>query len=299
MVIETYNLTKQFDGKGGFKNISLSVKEGEVFSFLGKNGAGKSTFVRTLVGILHPTDGKGLILGKPIGDIESRKKIGYLPELFQYHSWFTGYELLYYHGLLYKMEKSYIKKRIEEVIDMVGLRGHEHKKLKDYSKGMKQRIGLGCAILSDPELVFLDEPTSALDPIGRKHVREIILNLKKQGKTIFLNTHLLSEVELVSDRVAILDHGDIKKVGSLKELTYSPLLLSIGNCNEKIVNELKKFDPTLGNFKNQIEMHVSNDEVIPKIAECVVKNQGLLYMMKRKENILEELFIKTVGEEEE
>ncbi|MCY6483052.1 ABC transporter ATP-binding protein [Clostridium aestuarii] len=299
MVIETYDLTKQFGGKGGFQNISLSVKEGEVFSFLGKNGAGKSTFIRTLVGMLYPTSGNGMILGKPIGDVETKKKIGYLPELFQYHKWLTGYELLFNHALLYKMNKKDIRKRIQEVLDIVGLKGHEDKKIKQYSKGMKQRIGLGCAILSDPELLFLDEPTSALDPVGRKHVRDIIFKLKEQGKTIFLNTHLLSEVELVSDRVAILDKGKIKTIGTIKELMHSPVVLSIGNCSEKMINELKNFDPYLEKVENEIEMHVKNDEILPEIAKCIIKNEGLLYMMKRKENILEELFIKTVGEEDE
>lgn len=299
MVIETYNLTKQFHGKGGFQNISLSVKEGEVFSFLGKNGAGKSTFIRTLVGMLYPTSGTGLILGKPLGDVNSKKKIGYLPELFQYHNWLTGYELLYNHSLLYKMDKKNIKNRIEEVLRIIGLKGHEHKKIKEYSKGMKQRIGLGCAILCDPELLFLDEPTSALDPVGRKHVRDIILKLKKEGKTIFLNTHLLSEVELVSDRVAILDKGKIKTVGTIKELMHSPLIVSIGNCSEKIINELKMFDPYLEKVNENIEMHVEDDELIPKIAKNIINNEGRIYMIKRKENVLEELFIKTVGEEDE
>lgn len=297
MVIQTDNLTKQFNGKGGFVDISLSVKEREVFSFLGKNGAGKSTFIRTLLGILHPNSGVGEILGKPIGDIQTRKKIGYLPELFQYHNWLTGYELLFNHGLLYKMNKVDIKNRIEEVLQIVGLKGHEHKKIKEYSKGMKQRIGLGSAILSDPKILFLDEPTSALDPIGRKDVRDIILKLKNQGKTIFLNTHLLSEVELVSDRVAILDKGRIKKVGTMDELLRSPILLSVGNLNEKIMNELKKIDQNLKQDGNEIEMFVSNDALLPKIAQDIIKNHGLLYMMKKKENVLEELFIKTVGKE--
>ncbi|MBF8982756.1 ABC transporter ATP-binding protein [Lutibacter sp. B2] len=298
MVIQTDNLTKQFKGKGGFVNISLSVKEGEVFSLLGKNGAGKSTFIRTLLGILHPDSGRGEILGQSIGHIQTRKKIGYLPELFQYHNWLTGYELLFNHGLLYKMDKKEIKDRIEEVIEIVGLKGHEYKKIKEYSKGMKQRIGLASAILSNPKILFLDEPTSALDPIGRKDVRDIILKLKDQGKTIFLNTHLLSEVELVSDRVAILDKGRMKKIGTIQELLHSPVLLSIGNINEKIINELKKVDQNIKKAGNQIEMSVYDDELLPKIAECIVKNDGQLYMMKKKENVLEELFIKTVGEEE-
>lgn len=298
MMLETYNLTKQFNGKGGFKDVSLSVREGEVFSFLGKNGAGKSTFIRTLLGILYPTSGMGLMLGKPIGDVETRKKIGYLPELFQYHTWLTGYELLYNHGLLYKMKKNEIKARIDEVLKIVGLEGHEHKKIKQYSKGMKQRIGLGSAILSDPLLLFLDEPTSALDPLGRKQVRDIIFKLKNEGKTIFLNTHLLSEVELVSDRVAILDKGEMKKIGTMKELLHSPLMLSVGNCSEKIISELKKIDPLLERVGNDIKMSVERDNDLPKIADSVVKNDGLLYMMKRKENVLEELFINTVGEED-
>ncbi|QZY55178.1 ABC transporter ATP-binding protein [Crassaminicella profunda] len=298
MVIKTSHLTKQFKGKGGFVDISLSVKEGEVFSFLGKNGAGKSTFIRTLLGILHAESGNGEILGKPIGDIETRKNIGYLPELFQYHNWLSGYELLWNHGLLYKMNKKDIKNRIEEVLITVGLKGHEHKKIKEYSKGMKQRIGLGSAILPNPKILFLDEPTSALDPIGRKDVRDIIFKLKNQGKTIFLNTHLLSEVELVSDRVAILDQGRMKKVGTMEELLHSPVQLLVGNLNEKMIHELKKIDENIKKVDNEIELYVKDDELIPQIAKCIVENNGLLYSMKKKENLLEELFIQTVGEEE-
>lgn len=298
MMLETFNLTKQFNGKGGFVDISLSIREGEVFSFLGKNGAGKSTFIRTLLGILYPTSGTGLMLGKPLGDVETRRKIGYLPELFQYHTWLTGYELLFNHGLLFKMNKNDIRVRIEEVLEIVGLKGHEHKKIKEYSKGMKQRIGLGSAILSDPLLLFLDEPTSALDPMGRKQVRDIIFKLKDQGKTIFLNTHLLNEAELVSDRVGIIDKGRMKKIGTMQELLHSPVLLSIGNCSEKIIGELKRIDPLLKKCGDEIEMSVSNDELLPKVAMTIIENEGLLYMMKRKENALEELFINTVGVEE-
>ena len=296
-MIEISHLTKQFNGNGGFIDISLSVKEGEVFSFLGKNGAGKSTFIKTLLGLLKPTDGKAEIFGKPIGDVETRKKIGYLPELFQYHTWLTGYELLKFHGKLYKMSPSEIKKRIPEVLNIIGLAGHEHKKIKEYSKGMQQRIGLGCAILSDPSLLFLDEPTSALDPVGRKQVREIILNLKKQGKTIFLNTHLLGEVELVSDRVAILDKGKIQKIGTMKELLHSPLIITVDNISEGLVEALTAFDPKLKRNKKGFELSIE-DEIIPDIVEKIIQNKGRLYELKRKENALESLFIDVVGEED-
>jgi ABC-2 type transport system ATP-binding protein len=296
-MIEVSHLTKQFNGKGGFIDISLSIKEGEVFSFLGKNGAGKSTFIKTLLGLLKPTDGKAEILGKPIGNVEIRKKIGYLPELFQYHTWLTGYELLNFHGKLYKMSPSEIKKRIPEVLQIIGLTGHENKKIKEYSKGMQQRIGLGCAIISDPEILFLDEPTSALDPVGRKQVRTIIFNLKKQGKTIFLNTHLLSEVELVSDRIAILDKGKIQKIGTIRDLLHSPFIITVDNINEEIVEALRAFDPKLKKLTEGFEMSIEN-EVIPDVVEKIIQNKGRLYELKRKENALESLFIDIVGEED-
>lgn len=296
-MIETSHLTKQFNGKGGFTDISLSIKEGEVFSFLGKNGAGKSTFIKTLLGFLKADDGIAKILGKNVGDVEARKKIGYLPELFQYHSWLTGYELLTFHGKLYKMSTSEIKKRIPEVLEIIGLTGHENKKIKEYSKGMQQRIGLGCAIISNPSLLFLDEPTSALDPVGRKQVRDIILNLKKQGKTIFLNTHLLSEVEMVSDRIAILDKGKIQRIGTIKELLHSPLLIAVDNISEELVQVLKGFDENLKNTSRGFEMNVE-DETIPDIVEKIIQSKGRLYEIKRKENALENLFLDVVGEED-
>jgi len=298
MIISTVNLTKHYDGKGGITNVSLSVKEGEVFGFLGKNGAGKSTFIRTLLGLLHPTSGTASVLGRPIGDIEARRKIGYLPELFQYHSWLSGCELLETHARLYGMKPPEIKRRIGEVLDIVGLAGHEKKRVSQYSKGMKQRIGLGCAVIADPELLFLDEPTSALDPIGRKHVRDIIHMLKGEGKTIFLNTHLLSEVELLSDRIGILDRGTIKTVGTLESLLNSPLVIRLDSCSEDIISALKAYDSKISASDGTITMNPTTDEAIPDIAGLIVSKGGRLYEIKRMENALERLFIKTVGEED-
>ncbi|WHH57911.1 ABC transporter ATP-binding protein [Petroclostridium sp. X23] len=298
MVIEISHLTKQFKGKGGFVDISLCVAEGEVFSFLGKNGAGKSTFVRTLLGLLHADSGEARLLGQPIGHVDTRKQVGYLPELFQYHAWLTGYELLYNHGLLYKMAPKEIKARIPTVLKIIGLEGHDQKTIRQYSKGMKQRIGLGCAIISDPKILFLDEPTSALDPIGRKQVRDIIIDLKNEGKTIFLNTHLLSEVELISDRVAMMDRGRILKTGTMKELLQAPLLLTVGNVREELVNRLTAFDGQLKRTPQGFELNIENEEVLPKIAAAIISSGGLLYEMKRKDNALEKLFIDTVGEED-
>lgn len=298
MIISTVNLTKHYNGKGGITNVSLSVKEGEVFGFLGKNGAGKSTFIRTLLGLIHPTSGTAIVLGKPLGDIEARRKIGYLPELFQYHSWLSGYELLEIHAHLYGMKQPEIKRRIVEVLDIVGLAGHEKKRVSEYSKGMKQRIGLGCAIMADPELLFLDEPTSALDPVGRKHVRDIINMLKGEGKTIFLNTHLLSEVELLSDRIGILDRGSIKTIGTLDSLLSSPLVIKLDGCSEDLIVALKVYDSEISASNGTITMNPPSDESIPEIAKVIVSMGGRLYEMKRMENALERLFIRTVGEED-
>lgn len=294
-MIQTHHLTKQFNGKGGFHDISLSVREGEIFSFLGKNGAGKSTFVRTLLGLLFHEKGDAYLLGKPIGDMESRRKIGYLSELFQYPPWLTGYELLFNHGLLFKMDKVAIQKRIPEVLQIVGMTGHENKKLKAYSKGMKQRIGLGCALIPNPELLFLDEPTSALDPVGRKHVRDIIWRLKADGKTIFLNTHLLNEAEMVSDRVGIIDHGRLCKTGTMKELLISPLIIEAEELNTAVMTYLKRIDPDLKEVEKHIEMRIGKDNQIPEISSFIVNQGGRIYKIAKRENVLEELFIDTVG----
>ena len=191
------------EGKAGCKNITLQVPRGSVFGFLGQNGAGKSTFVRAMLGLLHPTSGKAVMLGHPIGSVEARKKVGYLPELFRYPDWLTGTQLLEHHAQLCGLSRSERKTIIRDVVEQVGMAGREKERIRGFSKGMQQRIGLACALLSDPELIFLDEPTSALDPIGRKEVRELIARLRDQGKTIFLNSHLLSEMESICDHVCV------------------------------------------------------------------------------------------------
>ncbi|MGZ4134788.1 MAG: ABC transporter ATP-binding protein, partial [Tumebacillaceae bacterium] len=207
-VIQTWDLTKQYNGKAGCKNISLQVPRGVVFGFLGPNGAGKSTFVRTMLGLLHPTSGRAELLGKLVGDHEARRKVGYLPELFRYQEWLTGRQLLEAHAELVGVPKAQRKQQIDRLIDRVGLTGRDREKIKGYSKGMQQRIGIACALLGDPELIFLDEPTSALDPIGRREVRDLMAELRREGKTVFLNSHLLSEVETVCDHVAIIHKSE-------------------------------------------------------------------------------------------
>lgn len=202
------------------KNCSLKVYKGETFGLLGPNGAGKTTLLKLLLGIIRPTSGRGLLLGKPLGDSNVKERIGYLPENPYLYDYLTGWEFLQLVAGLFQIPKKIQRQRIPQLIELVGLsRGDARKKqMRRYSKGMLQRVGMAQALINDPELVFLDEPMSGLDPVGRYQMREIILSLKAAGKTIFFNSHVLSEVEQICDRVAILAQGELICSGSLNEL---------------------------------------------------------------------------------
>lgn len=213
--IHTEGLTKQFSNGRGCRDVSITVQEGEAFGFLGPNGAGKSTFVKMLVGLTYPTGGSASIFGHPIHSVAAKGQIGYLPELFRYQEWLTGEEVMKLHAKLCGVKSSDAKRRIPELLDEVGLGNRGKGKVKDYSKGMQQRLGLAAALVSDPKLVFLDEPSSALDPVGRKEVRSILQRLKAQGKTIFLNSHMLEDVEAVCDQIALLNNGEILRAGDV------------------------------------------------------------------------------------
>jgi len=296
MVIETENLTKFYGNKIGCRDITISIGEGEIFGFLGPNGAGKSTFIKMLVGLLFPTSGRAFVLGKPVGDIEARKKIGYLPENFKYQDWMTGKDLLSFHASLYKLDKKKAAAKIEEVLDIVNLKGHERYRIGTYSKGMQQRIGLACALLSDPDLLFLDEPTSALDPVGRKEVRGIMTHLKSIGKTVLLNSHLLSEVEAVCDSAAIIKKGSIIKYGKMDNILESKLILEIHaeDLNSEILNKLRNFDSSLTCSINRLQMQVKDKTSIHHIASIIVNGGGKLFEFSPKRVSLENVFLKLI-----
>lgn len=301
MVIETHNLSKIYENNKGCKDISIAVDKGEIFGFLGPNGAGKSTFIKTLVGLLYPTSGEGYILGKPLNDIEAKRKIGYLPELFKYQEWMTGLDLLSFHSDLYKLDKKKRMSKIEEVLEIVNLKGAENSKIGTYSKGMQQRIGIASALLCDPDLIFLDEPTSALDPIGRKEVRDIMTELKNRGKTVFLNSHLLSEVEMVCDSAAIISKGKVIKQGKMKDLLESDTILEIHGkgINDEILNRLETFDEDMTFNGKDIKMKVKDEEDIHRIASLIIESGGKLYGLTPHKNSLENLFISLVEKGEE
>ncbi|GED57439.1 ABC transporter ATP-binding protein [Brevibacillus formosus] len=304
-VIETWELTKQYNGQAGCKNITLQVPRGSVFGFLGQNGAGKSTFVRTMLGLLHPTNGKAVMLGQPIGSVESRKKVGYLPELFRYPDWLTGQQLLEHHaevcGLTHRESKSVIK----NVVELVGMAGRERERIRGFSKGMQQRIGIACALLADPELIFLDEPTSALDPIGRKEVRELIARLRDQGKTVFLNSHLLSEMESVCNYVGIIHRSELVVQGDWRKLsTVQPQIeLTVDKDSAGFSNELPSFvtESRLvrqGENRDTWLMTLDQDNRVPALLQQLIASGAGVHEVVRKQHSLEEVFLYWVQKKE-
>ncbi|MGE5422134.1 MAG: ABC transporter ATP-binding protein [Ignavibacteriales bacterium] len=293
MIIETVDLTKIYDGKIGCKDICLSVTEGQVFGFLGPNGAGKSTVVKTLLGLLRPTSGEAWVLGKPVGDRTSRKRVGFLPELFRFQDWLTGQELLEFHAAMYQIDGRQVGKRIISVLDTVNLRGRERDRISTYSKGMQQRLGLASALLPDPELVFLDEPTSALDPLGRREVRDIISKLKARGKTVFLNSHLLSEIEMTCSEVAFIRKGLIVDSGRLQDFTTGNQVLTIRyEGGPEIEEAIKALALDMKTDSGRIQATLASEEVIPLIAAAVVENGGQLYELSTSGYSLEDVFVK-------
>lgn len=296
MMIETDNLTKMYGNKAGCAEINLLVGEGQIFGFLGPNGAGKSTLVKMLVGLLFPTSGTARILGKPLGNLEVRRKVGFLPENFRYQDWLTGEELLSFHASFYKMSRAEKALRVPEILEKVGLADKGRQKLSSYSKGMQQRIGLACALLPDPDLIFLDEPTSALDPLGRREVRQIMLELRDRGKTVFLNSHLLSEIEMICDRVAIINRGRIVAEGSLGDLLAGAVEveMQVEGISQKMLDELSVLCGSFEVKGSLIRLSLRNNEDIPALAETVVRNGGKLFSLNAKQNSLEDLFVDLV-----
>ncbi len=216
--IETRDIAKMYGNIVALSDLTLSVGKGEIFGFLGPNGAGKTTAVKVLLSLTRATAGRGNVLGKPIGDIETRRNIGYLPELFRYQEWATAREVLEFHAALLQLPRRERKASIHRVLELVDLSARANHRIGTFSKGMQQRLGLAVALVGEPQLVILDEPTSALDPVGRHDVRKIIGNLRNAGMTVFLNSHLLSEVESVCDRIAVLDRGHVIACGGIDEL---------------------------------------------------------------------------------
>ncbi len=301
--IETRGLRKVFRPLLGgspivaVDHLDLQIPKGGVFGFLGPNGAGKTTTIQMLIGNVYPTAGQAFIFGHRAGSIQAKKMLGFLPEKFQFHDFLTAEEFLKMHGRLAKMEGKTLQKRIDEVLELVGLAERRKSKIREFSKGMQQRIGLAQAILHDPELVILDEPTSALDPLGRRRVREVIEYLKRRGKTVFLNSHLLSEVERSCDRVAIIHKGRVVKQGALEELLVNRSVVTLEMRKvepvhlEALARVAQKVHPI---DERRVVAEVAHEDAVPELVRAVVSAGGDLMGLQAQRESLEDLFIQAV-----
>jgi ABC-2 type transport system ATP-binding protein len=224
VVIETRNLTKVYRDFWGrpkvqaLKALDLQVRRGEIFGVLGPNGSGKTTTIKLLLGLLFPTEGEARIFNEPTTNVSKNERIGYLPEESYLYKFLNAEETLQFYGRLFKMPASERNRRVGQLIDMVGLSAAKHRQLREYSKGMQRRIGLAQALINNPELILLDEPTSGLDPIGTAEIKELIRELREQGKTVVLSGHLLADMQDICDRIAILHRGELKELGKVSDL---------------------------------------------------------------------------------
>jgi len=297
--IETEALRKVFGDRAAVKGLTLQVEQGEVFGFLGPNGAGKTTSIKMLLGLVTPTSGSAALLGAPIGDRLTRARIGFLPEHFRFQEWLTAHEFLKLHGELFGMDGHDLASRANELIEQVGLADFRDKPLRTFSKGMLQRIGLAQALLNRPALIFLDEPTSGLDPVGRRLVRDIIRELRTQGTSVFLNSHLLSEIEVTCDRVAFIRFGEVVRVLELASLDQNLSRVSIRatGLNEEILSGLAQWGENIQTDGEHLTLTIRSEADLPEINRYLVAQGVEVFAMTPNRLSLEEIFIETVGKD--
>ncbi|MDG3004148.1 ABC transporter ATP-binding protein [Paludisphaera mucosa] len=279
VIIETRNLTKVYRDFWGrpkvqaLKALDLQVHRGEIFGLLGPNGSGKTTTIKLLLGLLFPTEGEARIFNEPTSNVSKNERIGYLPEETYLYKFLNAEETLQFYGRLFKMPASERNKRVGQLIDMVGLTAAKHRQLREYSKGMQRRIGLAQALINNPELILLDEPTSGLDPIGTAEIKELIRELREQGKTVVLSGHLLADMQDICDRIAILHRGELKELGKVTDL-------------------LTVQDVT------QIKARNLAPEALQEIRELIARHGGEQITIDHPTTTLEELFLRIVRESE-
>ncbi len=279
------------------KGVSFVVRRGEVFGFIGPNGAGKTTTLKVLMGLISPTEGSASILGHDISEDDFRKHVGYLPEHPYFYEFLTGSELLAFYAELSGVPRAKRKARIEELLRWVGLEEAGDQRLRGYSKGMKQRVGIAQALIHDPSVVFLDEPMSGLDPVGRREIRNLILRLRSEGKTVFMNSHILSDVESICDRVAIIVQGEIRYEGSVSEFLgknehFTDVVLE-GVSEEAAQRLAEQCQGTHRELKGRIEIRVPEKQV-HVLLRNVIDDSGEVISVNPHRASLESVFMSTV-----
>lgn len=295
--IETFSLRKDFGLHTAVRGLTLTVEQGEAFGFLGPNGAGKTTSIKMMLGLVAPTAGQARLLGEPLGSRSARAKMGFLPEHFRFHDWLTAAEFLTLHGQLYGVEPGVLRGRIGELLERVGLSEFGKAQLRTFSKGMLQRIGLAQALLNQPRLVFLDEPTSGLDPVGRRLVRDVIRELREAGTTVFLNSHLLSEVEITCDRVAFIKHGEVLKTADLKMLMASSARVTIrtGGVSPAALAAVRVLAAEARLEGDTLHLSLSGEAQIPHVLRALHAEGVDVFAVTPESQSLEEMFIQIVG----
>ncbi|OGB68985.1 MAG: hypothetical protein A2Y94_10080 [Caldithrix sp. RBG_13_44_9] len=300
--IETNDLTKYYSGGKvqALEGVNLQVGGAQIFSLLGPNGAGKTTLMKILLGVCFPTRGSARILGKEISSHWSHSRVGYLAENHRFPDFLNAWQVLYYYGKMSGVDSVTLKERIPRLLDQVKLENWEKERIKKFSKGMLQRLGIAQALINDPDILFLDEPTDGIDPIGRREVRDLLLTLKNQGKTIFLNSHLLSEVERVSDEVAILKNGRLIQKGRVEEF------IAVKDTYEiKIPGAAEDLFPFCQQLN--IELHQKNGKYLIEVDDAQHLNH-FIDRLREKDMIiqaiiphkitLEDFFIEVIEEKE-
>ncbi len=294
--ISTCSLRKVFGDKVAVRGLTLEVHRGEVFGFLGPNGAGKSTSIKMLLGLVKPTRGTASLLGKPIGDRVARQRVGFLPEHFRFYDWLTSTELLRAHGQLAGMREPELSAAIPRMLDLVGLTPHAGKQLRHYSKGMLQRIGLAQALIHQPDLIFLDEPTSGLDPVGRRLVRDLIRAQKERGATVFLNSHLLSEVEVTCDRVAFIRNGTVVETRSLNEFAEANqwAVARVGRMHDRLFPGLESWADSISLDGPRLRLRLKDAAHAPRVVQYLVEHNVDIYEFTVERQTLEDRFLEIV-----
>jgi ABC-2 type transport system ATP-binding protein len=297
--IDTHLLRKVFGDYAAVKGLTLQVKQGEVFGFLGPNGAGKTTSMKMLLGLITPTSGEAALLGKSIGNQEAMRQVGFLPEHFRFQEWLSADEFLLLHGQLLGMKSDDLQQRRAELLERVGLTPFRKKHLRTFSKGMLQRVGLAQALLNRPALVFLDEPTSGLDPVGRRLVRDVIREVRAQGTSVFLNSHLLSEIEVTCDRVAFIQHGEVIRVLELASLSegQTSVTIRVSQLPAESLSGLAQWGREVQMDGEFLRMLVSSDTVLPEVTRYLVAQKAEVYSITPNRMSLEDIFIETVGKD--
>ncbi len=297
-VIDLHEVRKTYRGKvEALRGIHMQVDPGEIFGLLGPNGAGKSTLVKIMMTVVRPTHVTGTMLGEPIGHKPTLKRVGYLPEHHRMPPYLTGRQVIEYFGALADVDRRTRRKRSDELLDLLSMTDWAEKRISTYSKGMQQRVGLAQALVNDPELVVLDEPTDGVDPVGRREIRDVLVRLREEGKTVFLNSHLLSELEMVCDRVAILVQGNVVMQGTIDELTAESRRYEIvvaGRSPQWVENEASIRTERLPDDRTKLTLKGAEPQAVQPILDRLRREEVTIIALQPVRETLEDLFMRAV-----